>query len=158
MYNTPTILFCEQKSELWARLQQTRSSARDHSNECSVQHHTGCQERHRAKKCSQWKTHSYLPSIAHRNETNYRSTISKTLTPLTPSSVKCSVQFSSVAQFCLTLCNPMNLSMPGLPVDHNLPEFTQTHVDSFADAIPPSHPLLSPSPAPSPSQHQGLFQ
>ena len=69
-----------------------------------------------------------------------------------------SVQFSSVAQSCLTLCDPMNHSMPGLPVYHQVPEFTQTHVHRVSDAIQPSHPLLSPSlPAPNPSQHQGLF-
>ena len=70
-----------------------------------------------------------------------------------------SVQFSSVAQSCLTLCDPMNRSTPGLPVHHQLPEFTQTHVHPVGDAIQPSHPLLSPSPpAPNTSQHQGLFQ
>ena len=69
------------------------------------------------------------------------------------------VQFSSVAQLCLTLCNPMNGSMPGLPVHHELPEFTQTHAHRVSDAIKPSHSLLSPSPpAPNPSQHQSLFQ
>ena len=69
------------------------------------------------------------------------------------------VQFSSVAQSCLTLCDPMNRSTPGLPVCHQLQEFTQTHVHWVGDAIQPSHPLLSPSPpAPNPSQHQGLFQ
>ena len=69
------------------------------------------------------------------------------------------IWFSSVTQSCLTLCDPMNHSMPGLPVHHQLPEFTQTHVHRVGDAIQPSHPLLSPSPpAPSPSQHQGLFQ
>ena len=57
-----------------------------------------------------------------------------------------SVQFSSVAQSCPTLCNPMNRSMPGLPVHHHLPEFTQTHVHRVSDAIQPSHPLSSPSP------------
>ena len=68
-------------------------------------------------------------------------------------------QFSSVAQSCLTLCDPMNRSTPGLPVHHQLPESTQTHVHRVGDAIQPSHPLLSPSPpAPNPSQHQGLFQ
>ena len=62
-----------------------------------------------------------------------------------------SVQFSSVTQSCLTLCNPMNHSMPGLPVHHQLPEFTQPHVHRVGDAIQPSHPLLSPSsPAPIP--------
>ena len=70
-----------------------------------------------------------------------------------------SVQFSSVAQSCPTLCHPMNHSTPGLPVHHKLPEFTQTHVHQVSDAIQPSHPLSSPSPpAPNPSQHQGLFQ
>ena len=68
-------------------------------------------------------------------------------------------QFSSVAQLCLTLCNPMNRSMPGLPVHHQLPEFTQTHIHQVSDAIQPFHPLSSPSPsAPNPSQHQSLFQ
>ena len=70
-----------------------------------------------------------------------------------------SVQFSSVTQSCPTLCDPMNRSTPGLPVHHQLPEFTQTHVHRVGDAIQPSHPLSSPSPpAPNPSQHQGLFQ
>ena len=69
------------------------------------------------------------------------------------------VQFSSVAQSCPTLCDPMNRSTPGLPVHHQLPEFTQTHVHRVSDAIQPSHPLSSPStPAPSPSQHQSLLQ
>ena len=69
------------------------------------------------------------------------------------------LQFSSVTQSCPTLCNPMNRSMPGLPVHHQLLKFTQTHVHRVSDAIQPSHPLSSPSPpAPSPSQHQGLFQ
>ena len=57
-----------------------------------------------------------------------------------------SVQFSSVTQSCPTLCDPMNRSTPGLPVHHQLPEFTQTHIHRVADAIQPSHPLLSPSP------------
>ena len=56
------------------------------------------------------------------------------------------IQFSSVAQLCLTLCYPMNCSMPGLPVHHQLLEFTQTHVHRVSDAIQPSHPLSSPSP------------
>ena len=68
-------------------------------------------------------------------------------------------QFSSVAQSCPTLCDPMNRSTPGLLVHHQLPEFTQTHVHRVSDAIQPSHPLSSPSPpAPNPSQHQSLFQ
>ena len=69
------------------------------------------------------------------------------------------IQLSSVAQSCPTLCDPMNRSTPGLPVHHQLPEFTQTHVHRVGDAIQPSHPLSSPSPpAPNPSQHQSLFQ
>ena len=68
-------------------------------------------------------------------------------------------QIRSVTQSCLTLCNPMNRSMPGLPVHHQLPEFTQTHVHRVSDAIQPSHPLSSPSPlAPNSPQHQSLFQ
>ena len=70
-----------------------------------------------------------------------------------------SVQFSSVALSCPTLCDPMNHSMPGLPVHHQLPEFTQTHVHWVSDATQPSHPLSSPSPPDrNLSQHQGLFQ
>ena len=66
---------------------------------------------------------------------------------------------SSVAQLCPTTCDPMNCSMPGLPVHHQLLEFTQTHIHRVGDAIQPSHPLSSPSPpAPNPSQHQSLFQ
>ena len=69
------------------------------------------------------------------------------------------ISFSSVAQSCPTLCDPMNRSTPGLPVHHHLLEFTQTHVHRVHDAIQPSHPLSSPSPpAPNPSQHQSLFQ
>ena len=70
-----------------------------------------------------------------------------------------SVQFSSVTQLCRTLFDPMNHSTPGLPVHHQLPKFTQTHVHRVSDAIQPSHPLSSPSPpAPNPSQNQSLFQ
>ena len=67
-------------------------------------------------------------------------------------------QFSSVAQSCPTLCNPMDCSMPGLPVHHQLPELAQTHVHRVGDAIQPSYPLSSPSPpAFDLFQHQGLF-
>ena len=70
-----------------------------------------------------------------------------------------SVRFSSVAQSCPTLCDPMNHSTPGLHVHHHLLEFTQTHVHQVRDAIQPSYPRWSPSPpAPNPSQHQSLFQ
>ena len=76
-----------------------------------------------------------------------------------PALLQASVQFSSVAQSCPTLCDSVNCSTPGLPVHHQLPEFTQTHVHRISDAIQPSHPLLSPSPpALSLSQHQGFIQ
>ena len=78
---------------------------------------------------------------------------------LSITSIVCSDQIRWVAQSCPTLCNPMNSSTPGLPVHHQLPEFTQTHVHRVSDAIQSSHPLSSPSPlAPNPSQHQSLFQ
>ena len=67
------------------------------------------------------------------------------------------IQFHSVAQSCLTLCDPMNCSTPGFPIHHQLQEFTQTHNHWVSDAIQPSHPLSSPSPpAPNPSQHQSF--
>ena len=68
-------------------------------------------------------------------------------------------EFSSVTQSCLTLCNSMDWSIPGLPVHHQLPEFTQNHVHWVSDAIQPPHPLSSPSPSAfNLSQHQGLFK
>ena len=81
------------------------------------------------------------------------------LLPTAQTSLALSVQFRSVAQSCPTLCDPMNRSTPGLPVHHQLPEFTETQVHRVSDAIQPSHPLSSPSPpAPNPSQHRSLFQ
>ena len=72
---------------------------------------------------------------------------------------RCSVQLSSATQSCPTLCDPMNHSTRGLPVHHQLPESTQTHVHWISDAIQPSHPLSSPSPPVlNLSQHQGLFK
>ena len=69
------------------------------------------------------------------------------------------LKFNSAAQSCLTLCNPMYCSTPGLLVHHQLPELTQTHVHGIGDAIQPSHALTSPSPpAFNLSQYQGLFQ
>ena len=69
------------------------------------------------------------------------------------------IQFSSVTQSCLTLCDTMDCSTPGFPVHHQLLELAQTHVHRVSDAIQPSHPLLSASPpAFNLSQHQGLFQ
>ena len=72
--------------------------------------------------------------------------------------IKKAVHFSSVTQSCSTLCNPMNRNTSGLPVHHQLLESTQTHVHWVSDAIQPSHPLSSPSPALNLSQHQGLFK
>ena len=70
-----------------------------------------------------------------------------------------SVQFSSAAQSCPTLCDPMNCSTPGLPVHHQFSEFSQTHIHQVSDVIQPSYPLSSPSPpALNPSQHQSLVQ
>ena len=66
--------------------------------------------------------------------------------------------FSSVAQSCPTHCDPMDCAMPGFPVHHQLQELAQTHVHRVIDAIQPSHPLSSPSPAFDLSRHQGLFQ
>src|SRR5574337_484791 len=81
---------------------------------------------------------------------------------VTSSKIHCcytTVQIRSVIQSCPTLCDPVNRSTPSLPVHHQLPEFTQTHVHRVSDAIQSSHPLSSPSPpAPNPSQHQSLFQ
>ena len=74
-------------------------------------------------------------------------------------SISNAFQFSLVAQLCPTLCDPTDCSTPGLPVHHQLPESTQTHVHWVSDAIQPSHPLSSPSlPALNLSQHQGLFK
>ena len=69
-----------------------------------------------------------------------------------------SYQFSSVSQLCPTLCNPLDCSTPGFPVHHQLLALTEIHVHQVSDAIEPSHPLLSPSPAFNLSQHQGLFK
>ena len=76
-----------------------------------------------------------------------------------PDGIRESDQIRSVTQSCPTFCNPMNRSTPGLPVHHQLLEFTQTHVHPVSDAIQPSHPLSFPSPpALNLSQHKGLFK
>ena len=87
------------------------------------------------------------------------SEVRKILIDILALSITNCVQFSSFAQLYSTLCDPMDCSTPGLPVHHQLPEFSQTHVHWVSDAIQPSHPLLSPSPpAFNISQLQGLFQ
>ena len=98
--------------------------------------------------------------IAGRNINNLRYADDTTLKAENKEELKSllKVQFSEVVQSCPTLCDPINRSTPGLPVHHQLPEFTQTHVHRVGDAIQPSHPLSSPSPTFNLSQHQGLFQ
>ena len=91
----------------------------------------------------------------------YHPTISSSVIPFSSGlqSFPKSVHFSSATQSCPTLWDPMNCSMPGHPVNNQLPEFTQTQVHRVGDAIQPSHPLSSPSlPVPGPSQNQSLFQ
>ena len=107
----------------------------------------------------------YTPSPPQRQPPSHKISLHNLVQPLpqvSHSNLRAefsSVQFSSVAQSCPTLCDPMNRSTPGLPVHHHLPEFTQTHVSRVGDAIQPSHPLSSPSPpAFHLSQHQGLFK
>ena len=118
--------------------------------------------------CLEEKTGKTFLEINHSNIFLERSPKAKEIRA--NNNNRTSVQFSSLAQLCPTLCDPMNRSTPcpsparphespGLPVHHQLPDFTQTHVHRVSDAIQPSHPLSSPSPpAPNPSQHQGLFQ
>ena len=109
--------------------------------------------------CIQYRA-SNLDWLERRNTEIQRTwVLSCTLNHVWTKAILSSVQFSSVAQSCPTLCDPMNCSTPGLPVQHQLPEFTQTHLLWVSDAIQPSHPLSSPSPpAPNPSQHQRLSQ
>ena len=101
---------------------------------------------------------SQLPHCKDTHAALWRGPCEEDLSPAAHSQVS-AVQFSSVAQSCPTLCNPMNRSTPGLPVYHQLPELAQTHVHRVGDAIQPSHPLSSPSPPTfNLSQNQGLSQ
>ena len=96
----------------------------------------------------------YKKQVREKKEANFLLKVLRCWVKLT-----LSVQFSSVTQSCPTLCDPMHHSTPGLPVNHQLPEFTQTYVHQASDPIQPSHPLSSPSPpAFNLSQHQGLFK
>ena len=101
---------------------------------------------------------SFMMKVKDESEKNWLKTqIQKT--KIMASGPISSDQFSSVAQSCPTLCDPMNCSTPGLPVHHQLLQFTQTHIQRVSDAILASHPLSSPSPpAPNPSPPQSLFQ
>ena len=97
-----------------------------------------------------------LCCIPVMNKWNLKLTLNTTYITTTPPKRN---QIRSVTQLCPTLCDPMNRSMPGLPVHHQLQEFTEIHIHRVSDAIQPSHSLSSPSPpAPNPSQHQSLFQ
>ena len=87
-----------------------------------------------------------------------QTTLQFTCSPIWKGLPMSTVQFSSVAQSCLTLCNSMDCSTPGLPAHHQLPEFTHTHVHRVSDAVQTSHPLSSPSPDFNLSQNQGLFK
>ena len=103
----------------------------------------------------------FLPGESHRQRSLVSSIhgVTKSRTQLKQLSLPTQwLYISSVAQSCLTLCNPMDCSTPGFPVHHQLPELAETHIYPVGDAIQPSHPLPSPSPAFNLSQHQGLFQ
>ena len=114
----------------------------------------GCKELDMTELTEQQQYVPPLRSLMHTVQTEVQVRIGKMT-----SEKELSVQFSSVAQLCLTLCNPMDCSTPGLPVLHRLPEFAQTHVHWVKDAIQPSHPLSCSCPPPfNLSQHQGLFQ
>ena len=103
--------------------------------------------------CSMQSLHSQRPTyISQLSLSSLSAVLHSEIQP----GIDCVSQFSSVTQSCPTLCDPMNCSTPGLPVHHQLLEFTQTHVHRVSDAIQPSHPLSSPSPAPNPSQHQSF--
>ena len=143
----------------WVRWQTWKCAAQIH-----LQEKTCCPTRRNVSSwdssVSQWR--SYSLEMTPTNEQScctgawlfppYRNT-------LKGQSCLSSVQFSSVAQSCPTLCDPMNHSMLGLPVHHQVLEFTQTQVHRVSDAMQPSHPLSPPSPpAPNRSQHQSLFQ
>ena len=111
-------------------------------------------KRQRKGNCKRLQLEQWLYSLQPKVEKLYTVSKKKTGSWLWLRSV----QFSSVAQSCPTLCDPMNRSTPGLPVHHQLLEFTQTHVHQVSDVIQPSHPLSPSPPAPNASQHQSLFQ
>ena len=115
--------------------------------------------------CNGWSSPSYItpfwsfPIIISLSDCSWKKGSLGLMTYVIRLGSPQSVQFSSVTQSCPTPCDPMNCSMPGLPVHHQLPESTQTHVHWVIDAIQPSHPLSSPSPpALNLSHHQGLFK
>ena len=151
------------QSHCWAYTLRKPELKETHGNQCSLQHcllylgHGSSLDVHR------WMDKKVVVHIHNGILLSYK----KECTWVSSNEVdeprvyytECSVQYSSVAQSCPTLCDPMNRSTPGLPVHHHFLEFTQTHVHRVGDAIQSSHPLSSPfPPAPNPSQHQSLFQ
>ena len=113
-------------------------------------------QHHSSKASVLWRSAFYMVQHSHPYMTTGK-TIALTRWTFVGKVIR-SDQIRSVPQSSPTLCDPMNRSTPGLPVHHQLPEFTQTHVHRVSGAIQPSHPLSSPSPlAPDPSQHQSLF-
>ena len=110
-----------------------------------------CALGHNVQRATSWQSW-WFPSLLTRHSTQQKEDVTKTWFIYKS-------QFSLVSQLCLTLCDPMDCSTPGLPIHYQLPEFTQTHVHWVSDTIQPSHPLSSPSPrAFNLSQHQGLFK
>ena len=138
-------------------------SPRPHSAKCDSRSHYCCNHGNQHYlNWSVWKTSLEDGQITQKHGKVQRDTHSQknyaTAKILSSKSLKLQIQFSSVAQSCPTLCNPMNRSTPGLPVHHQLPELTQTHVHRVSDAIQPSHPLSSPLPLPPISPSISLFQ
>ena len=153
--------YMTQQSLSWAYTLRKPQSKKTHAPQCSLQHcllylgHGSSLDVHR------WMDKKVVVHIHNGILLSYK----KECTWVSSNKVdeprvyytECSVQYSSVAQSCPTLCNPMNCSTPGLPVHHQLPEFTQTQVHRVSDAIQPFYPLSSPSPpSPNPSQHQSF--
>ena len=140
-------------SERWCEPPSPSSESHQHS----MQHMVKCA----LQRCVLSLSHPPIPSCVHRPYSLFALLLllCEYVHWYHLSRFHHSVRFSSVTQLCPTLCDPMNHSTPGLPVHHQLPEFTQTHVHRVRDAIQPSHPLSSPfPPTPNPSQHQSLFQ
>ena len=130
---------------IWMQLQLIRTGVTDCPYRVNSVVHSSSEKFQKLKRCRDC-------ALSIR-ETSYLNVVQFNWVQFSP------LECSSVAQSSRTLCDAMNLSTPGLPVHHQLPEFTQTHVHGAGDVIQPSHPLSSPSPpAPNPSQHQSLFQ
>ena len=114
------------------------------------------------RKIPWWKewlpTPVFLPGKFHGQRDVFHFHVHSLYKPRNAKDCQQITKFSSDTWLCATLCDPMDYSTPGFPIHHQLLELAQTHVHRVSDAIQPSHPLLSPSPAFNLSQHQGLFQ